>query len=258
MPSLRCVIAGLGLVAALWNAGCAKSQPAPTVAIFCLFDISGSTSARPVREAYFQDFKKILGGLWGGEAIKGDVITENSLARSSIPLDVSFPVKRWSDNPITFQEKLQQATAEAEKVARKLILETAPAAATDLMNAFQLADKMFNGEQWRAARTKVLVVFSDMVEQSQRYNFSALKLDASEVQHIIEAERTAGRLPNLNGVKTWVAGATANPSQGLHPDKIYAIQNFWLEYFKAAGADLTRERYGPKLINFSLPRPSTQ
>jgi len=96
------------------------------------------------------------------------------------------------------------------------------------------------------------VVFSDMIEQSGRYDFSGIPLDDEAVQRIIAKEREGKRLPKLDGVKVWVAGATASTGAGLSSDRILQIQSFWLTYFKACGADLTKERYAPTLLGFSI------
>lgn len=122
---------------------------------------------------------------------------------------------------------------------------------TDLMNAFQLAEKVFNGESVRGASEKILVIFSDMIEQTRRHDFSSENLTEARISQILDIERKAGRLPELRGVKVWVAGATAAGSgSGLPPEKIQRIQQFWLRYFKACSADLTKERYASTLLNF--------
>jgi hypothetical protein len=48
----------------------------------------------------------------------------------------------------------------------------------------------------------------------------------------------------------WVAGAG-----GGTPEKYLQIQDFWIEYFRAAGAELRPSRYGAGLMDFSIPRP---
>ena len=58
-------------------------------------------------------------------------------------------------------------------------------------------------------------------------------------------KRKKGRLPDLAGVKIYITGATAGT-----PDKFFAVQNFWLMYFKECGASLSKENYGATLLNF--------
>ena len=240
-------------------AGCSapKGSKAPSCVIFVLFDISGSTATPEIRKRYFDDFQKILAEVRGGELLVGDVITENTLATLSYPINESFPAyNRFVDNPLTHKRKMQKAIETAKEKAKKLILEHPPAPMTDLLNAFQAADKVFNGERCKDARHKILVVFSDMIEQSRRYDFTGEELTDKRIQEIIQKLRDEkpSQLPNLKGVKVWVAGATAAVKGGLSAQKIYEIENFWLRYFQACGANLTRERYSTTLINFELPK----
>jgi|YNPNPStandDraft_1061719.scaffolds.fasta_scaffold40250_2 hypothetical protein len=252
MALLRRVLLVLAsLAVAVLPDGC--SQKAPSWVVFVLFDISGSTSAPEIRQRYFRDFQKILEAMQGGGLLMCDVITENTLATSN-PIEAFFPAYNpLIDNPLSHKKKLQKITEQMLVEAKKLILETPPAPMTDLMNSFQLASKIFNGERCKGAGGKALVVFSDMIEQSRNYDFQKLRLTEERTQQIIETERRDGRLPNLSGVKVWVSGATAAKKGGVSPKKIYQIQNFWLHYFQACGADLTSERYATTLINFELP-----
>ncbi|MFN3422719.1 MAG: hypothetical protein ACK40X_13455 [Armatimonadota bacterium] len=232
-----------------------KSEKAPTCVILVLFDISGSTAIPEMRHRYFNDFQKILAEVRGGEILIGDVITDNTLATLSYPINEVFPTYNpLVDNPLTFKRKMKQAVETAKKKAKKLILEHPPASRTDLLNAFQAADKVFNGERCKNASHKILVVFSDMIEQSDRYDFTGQRLTEKRIQEIIDTLKKQNQLPNLQGVKVWVAGATAAIKGGLSPQKIYEIENFWLRYFQACGADLTKERYSTTLINFELPK----
>lgn len=233
-----------------------KAGNAPSCVIFVLFDISGSTAAPEIRQRYFGDFQKILAEVRGGELLVGDVITENTLVTLSCPINELFPAyNRFVDNPLTHKRKMQKAIKTAKEKAKKLILERPPAPMTDLLNAFQAADKVFNGERCKDAPHKILVVFSDMIEQSRRYDFTREKLTEKRIQEIIQKLRDEkpSQLPNLKGVKVWVAGATAAVKGGLDAQKIYEIENFWLYYFRACGAGLTKERYFTTLINFELP-----
>jgi len=218
--------------------------------VFVLFDISGSTSVPAIRRRYAEEFEKVLEAMRGGELVMGDRITENSLATAN-PFKVSFPAYHpLKYSRMTHQQAMKSASDEARQHVKKLLQKVSPR--TDLMNAFQLADKVFNGESCRSAKGKILIVFSDMIEQSSRYDFTGIQLTPQKIQQIIESERKGGRLPNLKGVKVWVAGATAAMQGGLSSAKIYEVQNFWLAYFRACGADLTKERYGTTLLNFEL------
>jgi len=66
---------------------------------------------------------------------------------------------------------------------------------------------------------KVLVIMSDMLEDSEHYNIERLKLTAHEAARIVEAERRAGRLADLHDVRVYVIGASV-PSD----DKLMEVE----------------------------------
>jgi len=255
-PRLSNAFLLLFIASLLLHSGCGEKRATqgPRCVIFVLFDISGSTSTKEIRQRYYDDFLKILDQLRGGEVLLGDVITENTMATISYPINQTFPAYNpLTMNPLTFRDKMKKAREAVIQQAKKLLFERPPAPRTDMLNAFQAAEKVFNGEKYQNASYKILVVFSDMIEQTKRYDFIKEKLTEKRIKEIIDKERREGRLADLKGVKVWVAGATAALRGGLPPSKIQEIQNFWLTYFSACGANLTKERYAPTLINFEIP-----
>jgi hypothetical protein len=180
--------------------------------VFVLFDLSASTSDPAIRERYARGFDTILEQV-EDTRLMGDVITANSLATASYPINATFPAySQWTDNPLTFKRKLKKEKEVVRRQVNKLLKTSRREPHTDLMNAFQLAAKVFNSEECANSQHKVLVVFSDMTEQSKSYNFVRLKLAPKEIEKIIMKERQAGQLPDLRGVKVYVAGAGAAPT----------------------------------------------
>jgi hypothetical protein len=244
-------------------AGCSSTSAKaaePDKLIFFLFDISGSTDTPVIRQRYYDCVSKVVDSLQGGEVIMGDIITENSMATASYPINTTFPARTPDTTDLMQTEANNKAKEQVLGQAKKLLLapDSQPkssgpsASASDIMNSLQLADKVFNGGTVPRATSKRLVMFSDMIEQTSRYDFSQ-PLPDDRVEEIIKAERSARRLPNLKGVRVWVAGATAKPKDGVSPDSIFAIQHFWLQYFKAAGADLSKDRFAATLLNWTPP-----
>jgi len=86
------------------------------------------------------------------------------------------------------------------------------------------------------------------VEESSYYDFTKENLTASRIQAIIVAEKAEHRLPRLGGTHVYVIGASAGFYSRMPPEAVRKIQNFWLEYFKACGANLPVETYGSALI----------
>ncbi len=85
----------------------------------------------------------------------------------------------------------------------------------------------------RPSASDVLVIESDIIEDSERYGFDKMNLTRSRRQDILRAETEQGRLPNLQGVRVCVVGAA-----GQQTDRCYQLE-IWTAYFDSAGADLT-------------------
>jgi hypothetical protein len=219
---------------------------AQDVVLCVLFDLS--QSAQNVRAGYQSDFEKLVDSLAGGELVLGAGITAHSLATGRFEIDKEIPkYNPFVDSKLTFRKKLQSTQMAVKQDARKL-LESPSTPTTDLVGAMQLAEKAFQSRAGVAAKARLLILLSDMVEESARYNFRKENLTPARITTLVEAERKAGHLPVLNGVQVWVSGAG-----GTVPEKFVQIQNFWIQYFRAAGADLRKSRYGAGLMDFSIP-----
>lgn len=230
-----------------------KQEPPETAVVFCLFDISGSTSSPVVRQRYMAEFEKLLDALEGGDAVIGDLITGNSLATATYPINVELPMKGALDNPLMHERATDKKKAEARAQAEAFILNGQPAEASDLLNALYLAEKVLTGETHAHRPIKALVIFSDMILQHGDYDFTGIDLTDERIKQIIADEQNAqGGLPELSGVRVWVVGAGAAPEGGQEPGKLRQIEDFWRQYFAACGADLPSSHYGAALLNFSL------
>ena len=116
---------------------------------------------------------------------------------------------------------------------------------TNIFDALSLAQRVF--ATYHRDR-KVLVIFSDMIEESAQYNFRRKPPDITQTARIIKRQQAAGNLPDLNGVEVYVVGAGEGTYSNLPSSQIRAVEEFWLKYFKACGADLRKERYGSALL----------
>jgi hypothetical protein len=232
-------------VALLLAVGCGKA--AQTRVTMVLFHVTGSTYKGNVRLQYLTDFSKVLAGVTDGGILAADVIDDNPLAHSSFPIQESFdrynPLK---ENKLDYQRRSRQQRDAVIKKAEAIVRRPLSGRlGHNIMDAMQLAERAFatfQGDQ------RVLVIFSDMIEQSRRYDFTGENLTASRIDQIIVQERSAGRVPDLHDVEVCVAGAGASPTGGLPTEKLLRIQAFWLQYFQATGANLPKERYGAVLL----------
>ena len=233
--------------------GNTKNQtPPPSKTVFVLFDVSDSTKAEETRRKYLESFDKIIEKTGEGDVLVADFISDDPLGQSSFAINQEFPVFQTDTDNDLIVKKQKQEFAEKIKAPREQIKEKAaqmlsdtsrPVKKTKILDANLLAEKVF---QTYKRPKNVLVIFSDMIESSEKANFEKQKLTAEAVQKILETEKKAGRIPQLSNVKIYVIGA----SGGAASDSFNQIQNFWLEYYKAAGADLSKENYGAALLKF--------
>jgi len=234
----------LSLLLLLVAAGCGENSVHSRVTTV-LFDLSGSTSPQAIRQQYLKDFSKILNQVANGGVIAADIIDDNPLAHSTFPINESFDrYEPMKENKLDYERRIKQQRDTVLKEADAIMRKRA-APATDVIDAMQLAERVFSTYE---GNQKLLVVFSDMIEESRRYNFTTEKLTAARIGQIIANEQDAGRLPDLQGVEVCVVGAGATTSGGLPADKLLTIREFWIQYFKAAGANLPKERYGSALL----------
>jgi hypothetical protein len=183
-----------------------------------------------------------------GAAIRGDVIGTDALNNSRIPIHVDIPsYSVFNSTPEKHAKAVQAAVALLHKQVEAAINEGSRAQSTPIMESLQMAQKVLNGSEFKQCEHKQLIIFSDMVQESPLYNFAKNPMSAAIGQRILGAERKAGRIPDLAGVKVWKAGASA---EGLSDERIRNLQAFWIEYFHAAGADLSADRYGSSLLNY--------
>lgn len=234
------------IVLALTFAGCARRANL----VVCLFDTTLSTGAVDMRDRYESDFGTVAEQLADGDQLMGDVISANSLVTSTFPLRADLPAMSiFKDSAREHEEHRDEVKAALLRSASELIHRGSPHQRTALLDAMLLAEKIFQGELGKAYPRKTLVVFSDMIEDSSRYNFERERLDAAGVESILEREKRDGRLPDLRGVKVWVAGAGSSDA-----GRTLRVQEFWARYFQTCGAEFDKSRYSSTLINFVLPR----
>lgn len=209
-------------------------QAEPSKTVFVLFDVSDTTKSPGTRDQYMTDFKSILDKkINPGDAIAADRISESSAAGSTLPINKEF-------------EGMFESNLFKTRKSKKTILEVADALLkrpdkvkhTDIMSSLQIAERIFSTY---GKKRNILVIMSDMVEDSQNYNFEKERLTDKRITAIIDREKKAKRLPDLGHVKVYaVKNATSESRESFE-----GIENFWLRYFKECGAEITKAQYGP-------------
>ena len=229
-----------------------KTSPFKIIVVLC--DLSEST--RNMRNIYFKSFKEIISSIGHGDAIYVVKITESSIEEPEIPIKEVFPefipkdkFGNPTDNPLIVKrerkkadEKLRRKKEKCIEDAERLFFSRERILKTDILSSLLVAEKIFKNFP---EKKPILVILSDMIEDSSDYNFKKEKLTKERIREIIENEKSKGRLPDLRGVKVYVIGAQARDKE-----KFFSIQNFWMNYFKECGAILEKKNYGSALIKF--------
>lgn len=224
------------------------SAEEPAKAVFVLFDISDSTKKESIRQRYLEDFKLVLEKINPGDAIAADKIVDQSITKSTLPVKEEFKKLSFFEGGPLKEKKLRLKQSEKKeqiiKTTEEIILkQNIKIASTDILSSLHVAERVFKGFK----RDKyILVIMSDMIEESKDYNFARENLSEKRISEIIAKEKKKHMLPDLINVKVYVTGATAE-----NRDRFFAIQNFWMRYFKECGASLSKENYGNSLLNFN-------
>lgn len=234
---MRRAAALLLALAACGPAGAGDAAPMAVV----LFDVSRSTVV--ARDAYLDELARVLEGLSAtGGTVLGDVIDDNPLVHSSFPIRAELPPDEGlGGNPLVREREVERVIREALDEADVLLDGVAEERGTSILDGLAVAERGLAG----AGGTRYLVVLSDMLEVSPRVTLAKDALEPKAVAAFIEAEREAGRLPDLAGVSVYVAGAGGGSISG---ERYQRIEAFWRTYLDATGATVVD--YGPSLLDF--------
>jgi len=219
---------------------CACSNDDKSKVILAFVDFSGS--AKSHRDLVVKDLQQVQAKLNPGDRFLIASITDRSLTEFNPILDQEIPAFRfWADNDSEYKHRLQEIMKDIETRIQNLQQYNYLSPKTDILNTFIIAQKVFAHEQ----RRKVLVLLSDMIENSESYNFERMRLTPEGIKEIIKSQRSKGLLPDLKGVHVYITGASA-PSA----NKANEIEQFWIHYLHETGADFDDSRYASRLLRF--------
>jgi hypothetical protein len=213
----------------------------PPRAIIILVDMSGS--ADQTRHTVCKEaFEKIYQNLQYGDRVVVGTIGSRSYIDFKPTVDEEIPKKTVWDNRLQFERNLTKTKEKIRKEVNKLLSFNGGSLLTEILDSLNIADSIFHSEK---ERRKILVILSDMIQDSKEYNFDKDEITDEYINKVIRYRQENNLMPNLMGVKVYVAGASAADS-----NKFRAVQAFWTHYFAQSGADFSPHRYGHSLINF--------
>lgn len=238
--------------------GCQQVKDAvsttPQFGVVALLDISASTDQEALKQRYQKELLAVIDQVVPkGAVIRADVIRATPLADTVFPVRVDVAkMSVINKNDFTMEDTIKNANGSASQELTKLLSDTARTPVTRILDAIEVTSRIFNGEEMKDIPDRRLLIFSDMIESSERYEFTRVGLNQHAISAMIQKDKQAGRIPRLNGVKVWIAGAGAGGGSHLSGEQLRGIEQFWLEYFRAAGGELVPTRYGSTLLNFSV------
>lgn len=208
--------------------------------IVILVDMSGSAN-RARSTVYREAFEKIYQSLSQGDRVMVGTITSRSYIDFKPAVDAEIPKITIWVNRIQFERNLTETREKIRREVDRLLSRKRGTKRTEILNALNIADTIFHNEK----RQKILVILSDMIQDSKEYNFTRVKITDNYIDKLIRYRRKHNLIPNLTDVKVYVAGAS-----GADSNKFRSVENFWARYFAESGADFSRHRYGHSLISF--------
>lgn len=228
--------------------GFAYSSEHQSKVVFVLFDISDSTKKEEIRNRYLEDFKIVLNKISPGDVIVVDRIAESSITKSTLPVKEEFEKPSFLEGgPLKDKMLKKRHTERKDKiisnVEKTILKQNVKVSYTDILSSLHIAEKVF--KNYKRDRY-VLVIMSDMLEESRDYNFAKDNVSEKRTKEIISIEKKKKRIPDLAHARVYITGATAE-----NRDRFFAIQDFWMRYFKECGANLSKENYGSTLLNFN-------
>jgi CHAT domain-containing protein len=236
-----------------WSAEAAgKPENIPPHPRLIIILVDMSASADQARRTVCKDaFEKIYRNLRQGDRVVVGTITSQSYIEFKPTVDEEIPKKTVWDNRLQYEKKLTDTREKIRREVNKLLSQKQGTPLTEILDSLNIADIIFHDEK---ERQKVLVMLSDMIQDSKDYKFDKDKMTDEYINNVIRSRQKNKLMPNLANVKVYVAGASAADS-----DKFRAIQTFWARYFAESGADFSPHRYGHSLINFEngpQPKPA--
>jgi hypothetical protein len=212
-------------------------QPAPPKRQYVVVvDLSGSISAqeRGTNEQLLAEFTRTL--TYGDRLVVMDAHARGRKdTRPPVVLELSDT--EFGGEPTEDDESTKSQTVALFQPRIQEVLAAPQAEGTDLFATFHsVSDRVIQA----ADRTTTLVLMSDMLQCA-----SGICMEDGAIPDpaYIASLQSSGMLPDLSGTCVVVVGADASTPAGQR------VREFWIAYFKAAGAELRREKYSYQLTS---------
>jgi hypothetical protein len=225
--------------------GCEHKSKATGTAYYFIFD--QSIGSVVVRHRIEDTFSALVNDAEPGDIIAGVGANEDTERNAVAGFIETMPLYAFmTDSEQKY--KIELAATKQRLQGHVTALLQIEATGTDLLGGFILAGKFFSNTPARACGRRVLVVFTDGVQQSRDCDFTVTStLQDNGVNTIIERERQLKRLPDLSTVEVHFVGVKLAVSEqaDMTSEKMGLVQDFWTSYCAAASTKLNPAYYGP-------------
>lgn len=210
--------------------------------VVVLVDVTRSAEDTGAR--YLEDFRRVLQGIDGGTQLYVLPISAQSLVEA-VRVEKHFPVYHaLTTNPFLYKRQRRQLEQAAVAEFKGLLAETGGVARPGSHILDSLAQAAGILESYPKAPVRTVVVLSDMIEQSDIADFTALD-DEAMSQVLQAADRRVGN------IKADVLVSGVGDGAGdyhISAEKVLLIQSFWQEFFRRHEGAV--KAYGSKLLVF--------
>jgi hypothetical protein len=203
--------------------------------VLLFVDLTESVKATDVDRIYTPTLRNAVDKLQPGDRFVLAEISQQTLASFAPALDLAFP---RTGRSMEDGDALAAGKLRIRSEWRKLVARRARSKATVILDSLNAGSQILTRD---ARPQKHLVLLSDMIEESGSANF----LKAAPAGGLVAQRRAKSLLPDLKGVQVFVAGASA-PST----ERYVEVQDFWLEYLRAAGGRVDEKTYGRVALTF--------
>jgi hypothetical protein len=218
--------------------GCSHVDTAEPRVVMIFVDMS--LSSLPERENYKRHVEKIVSKLNPGDRVAVGKIIDLTIADFVPIADVKIPIFNfWTDNRTLHQKLVEDIVSQMSANIDSLLNSRGKIEKSEIVNAFLICEQFMRNKSGR----KTIVVLSDMLECSSELNFERDELTAEYVEKSIRTLKEKDRIPRLDNVEIWVAGAFAKTTE-----KYFAVQNFWSRFIRETGANC--RSYSHALLDF--------
>jgi hypothetical protein len=230
----------LSVVVSLLFAGCSEAgetQPVPPSRTHYVAIVDRSTSISQAESESFRALtSKLIDQLSYGDRLDIFVAYAEGRGQGTVETSREMPMARNQANPLPRERGALESAKESLQRGSATVFEVYPRDWTDLVSSLRDAEEQFRGTEYDR---KVLVLMSDMLHCVPGDRPTCMDDQAwigpSSADEIGAAAISGAT--GLSGACVWVFGAEVDTERDL------AVRDFWLEFFRVAGANFSAARY---------------